>query len=82
MALFLKIVSPERVEFGGDVKGVVVPGTQGQFEILINHAPIISSLEKGTVSYETASGEKRTLDIYAGFVSVMQNQINVCIEKL
>lgn len=82
MALFLKIVSPEKVEFEGDVKGVVVPGTQGQFEILINHAPIISSLEKGTVSYETASGEKRTLDIYAGVVSVMQNQINVCIEKL
>ncbi len=82
MALFLKIVSPEKVEFEGDVKGVVVPGTQGQFEILINHAPIISSLEKGTVSYETASGEKRILDIYAGFVSVMQNQINVCIEKL
>ncbi|MGP1549000.1 MAG: F0F1 ATP synthase subunit epsilon [Prevotella sp.] len=82
MALFLKIVSPEKVEFEGDVKGVVVSGTQGQFEILINHAPIISSLEKGTVSYETASGEKRTLDIYAGFVSVMQNQINVCIEKL
>lgn len=82
MALFLKIVSPEKVEFEGDVKGVVVPGTQGRFEILINHAPIISSLEKGTVSYETASGEKRTLDIYAGFVSVMQNQINVCIEKL
>lgn len=82
MALFLKIVSPEKVEFEGDVKGVVVPGTQGQFEILINHAPIISSLEKGTVSYETASGKKRTLDIYAGFVSVMQNQINVCIEKL
>lgn len=82
MALFLKIVSPEKVEFEGEVKCVVVPGTQGQFEILINHAPIISSLEKGTVSYETASGEKRTLDIYAGFVSVMQNQINVCIEKL
>lgn len=81
MALILKIVSPEKVEFEGDVKSVLVPGTQGQFEILINHAPIISSLEKGTISYETASGDKKSIAIYAGVVSVMQNQINVCIEK-
>lgn len=44
--LKLKIVSTEKVVFTGDVESVTVPGTLGEFEILVNHAPIISSLEK------------------------------------
>ena len=47
--LKLKIVSPERIEFDGEVDSVLVPGTMGQFEILNDHAPIISTLEKGVV---------------------------------
>ena len=43
--LRLKIVSPERVEFDGEVESVLVPGTLGSFEILQDHAPIISSLD-------------------------------------
>ena len=44
MSLDLRIVSPEKVEFVGQVDRVVVPGTSGEFEILANHAPIISTL--------------------------------------
>ena len=47
--LILKIVSPERVEFDGEVGSVTLPGTLGSFEVLTGHAPIISSLEKGKV---------------------------------
>ena len=50
--LKLKIVSPERVEFTGEVESVKVPGTTGSFEILNNHAPIISTLQKGVVEYD------------------------------
>ena len=57
MSLKLKIVSPERIEFEGEVKRVVVPGMLGQFEILVNHAPIISSLVKGRVEYLQTGGE-------------------------
>ena len=53
--LQLKIVSPEKVEYDGVVENVLVPGTMGQFEILTNHAPIISSLGVGDVVYETTS---------------------------
>ena len=74
--LRLKIVSPERIEFDGEVSQVVVPGTQGQFEILNNHAPIISTLQKGVISYD---GQQ--LDILGGFVSVQQNEVSLCIEK-
>ena len=77
--LKLKIVSPEKIEFDGEVESVLVPGTLGQFEILQNHAPIISSLNKGVVTYVTAQG-KNDLEVIGGFVSVNQNQVNLCVE--
>ena len=78
--LKLKIVSPERIEFEGEVKSVLVPGTLGQFQILVNHAPIISSLEKGKVVYDWPSGEKKELSIIGGFVEVQKNVVSVCVE--
>ena len=54
--LRLKIVSPEKIVFNGEVQSVTVPGTAGEFEILVDHAPIISSLEKGKVTYVTTEG--------------------------
>ncbi len=78
--LNLKIVSPERIEFEGEVESVLVPGTLGQFEILTNHAPIISSLDKGSVVYGLPSGEKKSLDIFGGFVEVQKNVVSLCVE--
>ena len=74
--LKLKIVSPEKIEFTGEVERVVVPGLQGQFEILNNHAPIISVLQKGTVIYD-----QEELPILGGFVEVQKNEVSLCIEK-
>jgi F-type H+-transporting ATPase subunit epsilon len=78
--LKLKIVSPERIEFEGEVTSVLVPGTLGQFEILVNHAPIISTLEKGKVVYVLDGGEKKSIDIIGGFVEVQKNVVSVCAE--
>lgn len=79
MSLHLRIVSPVRVEYNGEVESVVVPGTQGQFEILKDHAPIISSLETGTVTYRTAQGSTE-LNILGGFVEVQKNVVSLCVE--
>lgn len=78
--LKLKIVSPERIEFEGEVESVLVPGSLGQFEILVNHAPIISSLDKGRVTYTLSGGEKRSINICGGFVEVQKNIVSLCIE--
>lgn len=80
MSLKLKIVSPERIEFDGEVESVIVPGTMGNFEILTNHAPIISSLQKGTVEYTDKTGKKH-VDIIGGFVEVQKNEVSLCVEK-
>jgi F-type H+-transporting ATPase subunit epsilon len=73
--LKLKIVSPEKVEFTGEVESVKVPGTKGNFEILQNHAPIISTLQKGVVEYDG-----KQLAILGGFVEVQKNEISLCVE--
>ena len=78
--LRLKIISPEKGIFDGEVNRVTVPGTLGEFEILVNHAPIISSLESGKVSYEIATGELKQLEIESGFVEVQKNVISLCVE--
>lgn len=79
MSLRLKIVSPVKVEFQGEVESVVVPGSTSQFEILSDHAPIISSLEKGIVEY-TSHGDKSALEISGGFVEVKKNEVSLCVE--
>ncbi|MBO5058863.1 MAG: ATP synthase F1 subunit epsilon [Prevotella sp.] len=80
MGLHLRIVSPVKVEYDGEVESIVVPGTQGQFEILKDHAPIISSLEEGTVVYRIAEGNNIELAILGGFVEVQKNVVSLCVE--
>ncbi len=77
--LKLKIVTPERIVYDGEVQSVLVPGTMGQFEILTDHAPIISSIGKGTVEYATKDGKQQLL-VSGGFVAVQQNEVSLCVE--
>lgn len=77
--LKLRIVSPEKVVFTGEVENVTVPGTLGSFEILTDHAPIISSLEEGRVEYTTKEGRQQ-MQIRSGFVEVKKNEVSVCVE--
>ena len=78
--LKLKIVTPERIAFDGEVSSVLVPGSMGQFEILTGHAPIISTLDKGVVEYGLPKGEKVQLEVLGGFVEVQQNAVSLCVE--
>ena len=77
--LQLKIVSPERVEFEGEVDRVVVPGTLGRFEVLTGHAPIISSLETGHVEF-FINGQSSVLPIAGGLVEVQKDKVSLCVE--
>ena len=77
--LHLSIVSTEKSIFDGDVKIVTLPGTLGSFSILPGHAPIVSSLQAGTLSYTTMEGEERTIDIQGGFVELSDGTVSACI---
>ena len=47
--MYLEIISPERIIYSGEVSSVAVPGVQGEFEMLNNHAAIVSNLKKGHI---------------------------------
>ena len=57
--MVLEILTPEKKLFSGDASSVTLPGIDGQFQLLNNHAPIISALGKGNIKYKTTEGEKQ-----------------------
>ena len=75
----LEIISPEKVVYTGEAEQVTLPGLSGSFTILDRHAPIISALNKGTLTYQ-ANGGNVELAINGGFVEVKKNIVSVCIE--
>lgn len=76
----LKIVSPEKILYEGEATSVKVPGVLGGMEILQNHAPLISALTEGTVSYTNADGTE-SISVAGGFVEVLRNEVSLCIER-
>ena len=75
----LHIVSPEGTLVEQAVSAVTLPGTLGPFEVLKNHAALISSLEKGDIVY-VSEGREQRLPIAEGFVEVRENKVDVCVE--
>jgi F-type H+-transporting ATPase subunit epsilon len=75
----LTVLSPEKTVLQANVSKVVLPATKGQFMVLYNHAPVITSLEDGTVIYET-EGRLESLEIYGGFAEVNENIVTICAE--
>ncbi|MCC7245308.1 MAG: ATP synthase F1 subunit epsilon [Saprospiraceae bacterium] len=75
----LVILSPEKEIFTGEVNSVTVPGTDGQLQLLNNHAAIVSSLTKGEVKVVTNSGEKINYNVTGGFVEMLNNEISVLV---
>lgn len=79
--MFLEIVTPDRKVFQGEVTEASFPGADGSFQVLKNHAPIVSALTNGVVSYTT--DEKRiSLTVDGGVVEVKDNRIVVLAEKV
>lgn len=79
----LEILSPEGAVYGGEVDRVTFPGALGSFTVLKDHAPLISSLEKGDILvYEKGGGEvaEKKIPVEGGFVEIHKNKISVCIK--
>ena len=64
----ITVLTPDNKIFEGEVVSVKVPGTMGQFQILKNHAPIVSSLESGQVEIVTADGTAKYYDEESGTI--------------
>lgn len=78
----LEILTPERKLFSGDVYGVQLPGTDGMFEVLEKHAPLVAALRSGRLKIlkdRTASNTAH-YNIRSGFVEVLNNRVTVLVE--
>ena len=92
--MFLEIVTPEASIFKGDVESVIVPGLNGEFQMLINHAPIVSLLQegevkiKGNISIDETYQNKFTrgennnmvLQINSGTIELKDNKIIILVD--
>ncbi len=77
----LDILSPEKKVFSGKVYGILLPGTEGFFEILEHHAPIIAALGKGRMKViKEKNGSTESYDISGGFVEMLNNKASVLVE--
>ena len=77
----LDIVTPDKKVFSGKISGVKVPGSDGAVELLNNHAPIISTLEKGAVRIKTKDGEQN-IEIDGGILEMLNNKIIILAEAV
>ena len=92
--MFLEIISPEKTIHSGEVNSVAVPGVQGEFEMLNNHAAIVSSLKKGyikiygdiklddSIKDMFKKGPERGffLPINSGTVELKENKVTALVE--
>ncbi len=76
----LEILTPDKTVYQGEVTSVTVPGTLGSFEVLKDHAPIISTLEDGRIIIRGGSTAEEVLFISGGVVEVLNNRIIVLAE--
>ncbi|HMR44724.1 MAG TPA: hypothetical protein PKC40_12860 [Saprospiraceae bacterium] len=66
--MHITVLTPDKKVFEGEITSVKVPGTLGQFQVLKNHAPIVSSLQEGAVEIVTAAGNYDFYDTETGTI--------------
>lgn len=76
----LEIITPDRNIFTGEVNLVQLPGIDGSFEILNNHAPLISVLKKGKVKIRDENDQEKFFEVNGGVIEVLRNKVLILAE--
>ncbi len=78
--MIVEIITPEKRLFEGESIMIKVPGTKGSFQILNSHAPIVSTLDKGTITVRQPNNDEVSFDINSGLVECKNNKIIILVE--
>jgi F-type H+-transporting ATPase subunit epsilon len=78
----LKIVTPTEVFFEGPAVSVIAPGALGYLGILKDHAPFISTVSKGNLTFRSPEGVAKTFKVEGGFLEVLKNRVLVLTDKI
>lgn len=80
-AFKFELVSPERLLVSEDVLEVVVPGQEGYFTVLAQHAPVMATLQPGVVEVKNASGQAERYCVFGGFIDIMPDSCTLLAES-
>ncbi len=72
--MYLEIMTPEKKVFEGDVTIATFPGSDGSFQVMNDHAPLVSLLKEGVVVYKTKEATSQ-INITGGVVEVLKNKV-------
>jgi F-type H+-transporting ATPase subunit epsilon len=76
----LEIITPDKSVYTGEVSLVQLPGIDGSFEVLDNHAPLISVLKKGKIKIKDSSGQEQFFEVNGGVIEVLKNKVLILAE--
>jgi len=79
--MYLEIITPDNKLFAGEVDLVKLPGVSGSFEILMNHAPLISTLMEGKIKVKESNGKITWFEITGGVAQVKNSNIIVLVDS-
>jgi len=79
--MYLEIITPDKKIFEGEITLVQLPGSKGSFTMLKNHAPIISTLDKGTITVKEISGQELVFNINGGVIENLSDKVIVLVES-
>jgi F-type H+-transporting ATPase subunit epsilon len=79
--LFVEVITPSKQAFSGQAKSVTIPGTAGSFQVLFNHAPILSSFELGVVKIVDTNSKTMVFATGGGTVEVLNNKVLLLAES-
>jgi F-type H+-transporting ATPase subunit epsilon len=77
--VYLEILTPESRIYAGEISLVSLPGIKGSFEILKNHAPLISTLGAGNIKVIDTSGQEQLFPITKGVAECLDNQVHLLV---
>jgi len=78
--LHVDIVTPSKTPYKGDIQSITLPGTKGNFQVLYNHAPLMSSLEIGQIKIVDEHNEIKIFTTSGGTIEVLNNKVIVLAE--
>lgn len=79
--LNVEVITPSKAVYAGSVNSITIPGTSGSFQVLYNHAPILSSFEIGVVTIEETGGAVLKFATGGGTVEVLSNKVLLLAES-
>lgn len=83
MALQFELVTPAKLLRSEEVHMVVVPGTEGDFGVLENHAPVMSTIRDGEIRiFKSAGGDAETIRVEGGFAEINKDGLTILAEKV